>query len=393
MKKRILSMFLCISMVITMLPLNRIPVMAVETWQINNNEGWTVVYAQNNQNDYLLDQQTASGQYVSQDIVGDATSPAVYIHLTETELAFRVRVNNKDGGTSDSNYEFKNFAFIGMDADLNGSIDLFLGVYNPTGNNGRIGIYGSNSSYLNMGPSSTGINGKPLIASQPVRGSNYSITKANSTFSSNEDFFVSFKFSVADINTALNSFNKKSFNKSTPFRFITGTASQDNSFNQDINGMDKNGWLSGASWDSLKLYSNIVSPDGTTGNMYRTVIFDKNTGDVDADPSLKVVSAGSALGTLPTQPTKRGMYFQEWNTNYDGSGTTITSSTVISNNITAYAIWSDKKSYSVTFNPNGGNFSGSTNSITFFTNNGVFGDHVHPIQQRAVIILWDGKML
>ena len=107
----------------------------------------------------------------------------------------------------------------------------------------RIGIYSSDPGALNVGPSTTGIAGKPLLSFQPVRDENYAITATGdgSTFNSDADYFVSFSFSVNDIAQALAGTAYQSFSASTAFRFITGTASQDNSFNQDISGMDKNG--------------------------------------------------------------------------------------------------------------------------------------------------------
>ncbi len=314
---------------------------------------------------------------MSQDIVGDETHPAVYMAFTEEEIAIRVRVSNIDGTNP---YAFKNFVFIGVDADLNGSIDFFLGLYNPTGNNGRLGIYGTNSGYTNMSPSTTGIT-KPLMGIKPEADVNYEITPADSTLNGTTNYFISFKFKVADITQALSSTAYSNFDKSKAFRFICGTAAQENSFNQDINGMDRGGWSSGGTWSSLDIFSDIVSADGTAQSRFCTVTFDKNTGDTEANYSVKAVEIDTALGGLPgTIPTKRGMYFQEWNTKPDGSGVKVSSETVITGNTTFYAIWSDKAVYTVTFDPVGdylgGNFSGSTASITVPTINGVIGDNM-----------------
>ena len=63
----------------------------------------------------------------------------ITLRFSATEMDFRIRVSNIDGTDP---YAFKNFAFIGIDCDVDGSIDFFLGLYNPTGSNGRLGIYG-----------------------------------------------------------------------------------------------------------------------------------------------------------------------------------------------------------------------------------------------------------
>jgi uncharacterized repeat protein (TIGR02543 family) len=351
---------------------------------LGSNTGWVTAYPSNNQNDYLTDQQTGSGS-VSQDIVGDSNNPAVYMHLDPSMLSFRIRLNDIDGTDP---YEFKNFAFVGVDADVNGSVDFFMGVYNPTGNNGRVGIYSAASGYANISPSTTGISGKPLLAFKPLPGVNYAITPAGSDFGRTADYFVSFGFSVADVERALAG-TGYSFSASTPFRFITGTAAQDNSFNQDINGMDKSGWSSGSTWSTLGVFNDIVTADGSSA--YYSVTFDKNTGDTEASPAVIAVRAGQPLGSLPAQnPLKRGMYFQEWNTRPDGTGEKISADTVVNGNMTVYAVWSSNAVCTVTFNPNGGNFGGSVNPVTVPTINGSVGDNMppDPIQSNKFFTGW-----
>ena len=149
------ALIICVMLVIFIL--GAVPSFAAD---ITSDLDWVEVYPNNNQNDYLQDQQTGSGS-VSQDIVGDASNPSTYMRLSEDEIDIRIRLNNTDGL---SPYAFKNFAFIGIDSDVDGGIDFFLGIYNPTGNNGRLGIYSADDSYANIGPSSTGISGKPLMA-------------------------------------------------------------------------------------------------------------------------------------------------------------------------------------------------------------------------------------
>ncbi|OWA35810.1 hypothetical protein B9G55_07930 [Saccharibacillus sp. O16] len=388
MRRKALSILLCISMVFPGFFAASFPASAA-SWSIGSNDSsWKAVYPANNQNDYLQDQQTGSGS-VSQDIVGDATYPSTYMHLTDTEAAFRIRVSNANGMNP---YEFKNFAFVGLDADLNGSVDLFLGAYNPTGNNGRLGLYASSSGYANTGPSTTGISGKPLLAFKPVSDSNYSITPTGdgSSFNGDADYFVSFKFALSDITAALAQNGIHNFNASTPFRFMTGTAAQDNAFNQDLNGMDKSGWSSTKTWNELGTFSNVTSANGNVA--YYTVRFDSNTGDTTASPDFKVVEAsGKTIGTLPTAPTKRGMYFMGWNTKADGTGTAVNASTVVSSDMTVYATWSDKQTYTVTFNPNGGNFSGSSTALVVPSKNGIIGDLMptSPTQSNKYFMGWN----
>ncbi|MBN2879300.1 MAG: tandem-95 repeat protein, partial [Clostridia bacterium] len=364
MSRKFLTAFLAAAIVISTLFAPNINV--AKAADITSESDWVAAYPNNNQNDYIEDQQTGSGT-VSQDIVGTTSDPSTYMRFSATDVDFRIRLNDIDGAGTD--YEFKNFAFIGIDADLDGGIDFFLGIYNPTGNNGRLGIYGAADGYPNISPSTTGIEGKPLMGFEPKDGINYTLTPAGTSIDGDADYFISFKFSLDDIAEALQG-TGISFTSSTPFRFMTGTAAQDNSFNQDLNGMDGSGWSSDDTWEDLGVFTDVVSPDGSAN--YYIVTFDRNTGDTDASPQIKAVEADTALGALPSNPTKRGMYFQEWNTMPDGSGDTIDADTVIHANTTAYAIWSNVPLMTVTFDTGAGTWiDGTTTQLTVNTINGI----------------------
>ncbi|MEX1377281.1 MAG: Ig-like domain-containing protein [Eubacteriales bacterium] len=361
--KKTMAIFLVVAFVVCTFPVNSINI--AKAAEITDNTGWVTAYPENNQNDYLQDQQTGSGS-VSQDIVGDASNPSTYMRFSSTEIDFRIRISNINGT---SPYEFKNFAFIGIDSDVNGSVDFFLGIYNPTGNNGRLGIYDAAAGYENLGPSTTGISGKPLMAFAPDSGVNFDISDAPTNFNGDPDYYISFKFSMSDIADALQG-TGHTFTSSTPFRFMTGTAAQDNSFNQDLNGMDQTGFSSDETWNDLNVFSDIVTADGSTS--YYLVVFDKNTGDTESVPQTMAVEANQTLGSLPTvNPTKRGMYFQEWNTMPDGSGDTVTADYVVTSDAIFYAIWSDTPLMTVTFYPEGGDWTGSTTPIIVQTIDGI----------------------
>ena len=55
----------------------------------------------------------------------------------------------------------------------------------------------------------------------------------------------------------------------------------------------------------------------------------------------KVVESGGDYGTLPTV-TNNGKTLKEWNTQADGNGTVVTTSTVASADANIYAIWNDE---------------------------------------------------
>ena len=88
-----------------------------------------------------------------------------------------------------------------------------------------------------------------------------------------------------------------------------------------------------------------------------TVTFDKNDGDTEADPNTMTVTSGSAVGKLPTAPTRTGYTFTGWNTEPDGKGTEFTAATPVTSDITVYAQWekdAPEQLYSVSYDLNGG---------------------------------------
>jgi uncharacterized repeat protein (TIGR02543 family) len=69
----------------------------------------------------------------------------------------------------------------------------------------------------------------------------------------------------------------------------------------------------------------------------RTMSFNNGSGST-TDP-MSIVE-GSALGSLPASPTREGYTFAGWYTEEGGLGALITTSTIVSTNITVYANWS-----------------------------------------------------
>jgi uncharacterized repeat protein (TIGR02543 family) len=83
-----------------------------------------------------------------------------------------------------------------------------------------------------------------------------------------------------------------------------------------------------------------------------TIIFDKNGGDSDANPTTKTVTQPTEnIGTLPSQPVKAGYHFTGWNTKADGSGSGFFANSLVTDSFTVYAQWFKPV---VTFYSNGG---------------------------------------
>ncbi len=72
---------------------------------------------------------------------------------TDGTLGFRIRVGEM-GGTN-ANPAFKAAAWIGIDADLNGSVDAFIGV-NFSGSSNSFGIYDAGTGANNSPSTTTG---------------------------------------------------------------------------------------------------------------------------------------------------------------------------------------------------------------------------------------------
>ena len=99
-------------------------------------------------------------------------------------------------------------------------------------------------------------------------------------------------------------------------------------------------------------YSLPSSESGEESEDFYTVTFDANGGT--ASGSYTKVAAGSEIGTLPSA-TREGYTFLGWYTEKSG-GTQITSSTIITSDLTVYAQWNPIETgtgtYRITFDKN-----------------------------------------
>ena len=77
-------------------------------------------------------------------------------------------------------------------------------------------------------------------------------------------------------------------------------------------------------------------------NQFATITVTFNANDGTVSPATKGVVFGHAYGDLPT-PTKADSTFVEWNTAADGTGSAVTSSTIVDSSTahTLYAIWTE----------------------------------------------------
>ena len=107
--------------------------------------------------------------------------------------------------------------------------------------------------------------------------------------------------------------------------------------------------------------TNVTANFTRTANSY-TATFDANGGGT-VTPSSITKKYGEALGTLPTV-SRTGYTFNGWFTATSGGQKISTSTTMPATNVTYYAQWSIN-SYTLTVNPNGGAWEGTTGSQQF----------------------------
>lgn len=208
--------------------------------------------------DWSDDQRTGIGEA---DIVGSDVDPAFYSQFddagtadpTDGTLGFRVRL-----GSDKNPPGFEHFLGVGLDADGDGALDLFLGVDN-SGSGDQIGIWDPGTG-LNVSPSTTSIVNPPAF-SYPETAASYdwrpvdgTIDPAASTFDvdadGDTDYFLTFAVPFDDVVAALAARGIAGVDETSPLRYVLGTSTQSNALNQDLGGPD-GGTDSDLTWEEL----------------------------------------------------------------------------------------------------------------------------------------------
>lgn len=228
--------------------------------------------------DYLSDQQT--GQPSSDIVGGSGGSYNLYdsgfftnwdsgtVSNTDGTLGFRVRLDDHDGNNTPA---YNGFLWVGIDADTNGSLDVFVGV-DKQGNSSKIAIYDAGTD-PNTSPSTTSIAQNAYYSTDAVSGANYSYRAVSSltdggttdditTGTSGEiDYYISFTVEFNRVVTFLNT-QGISINDSTPLRYVVATATQGQSLNQDLGQLPKN-FDGSQTWEQLGGFSPTMNATGT----------------------------------------------------------------------------------------------------------------------------------
>jgi hypothetical protein len=212
------------------------------------------------------------------DIVGNDTGdPAVLTifddngtpgDLTDGYIGFRVRVAEEKAPPN-----FSTFFGVGMDADLDGAIDLFLAVDNqPSGAGNQIGIFNPGTG-ANTSPSSTTIDTTALAsyAQNDPLYDNYdwsAVTtidplETNTDLDSGGkvDFYLTFVVPFDDVVAQLAAVGI-TFDENSSVRYVFGTSTQANALNQDLAGPN-GGTSSTLTWEQLGAISLEYTASGS----------------------------------------------------------------------------------------------------------------------------------
>jgi len=237
---------------------------------------WNVVNFAN-LNDAINDQQTGQGDA---DIVGNAQNPGFYSNFDGTYVYYRVRLGKTDLKAGSPSLTSEVF-WVGVDANHDGALDMFIGVDNSGSNNNL--TFQDTGAGLNNSPNTTTIVTAQPQFTIPQTAANYSYTSVNSTIDptvtntdlnadSNTDAFLSFRVrftgvagepGLQDALVALASIN---INAATPLSYVIATATQNNSLNQDLGGVN-GGINSTTTWAQLGGLSPLVNINGTAAGI------------------------------------------------------------------------------------------------------------------------------
>ena len=245
------------------------------------------------------DQQTGGGEG---DIVGNLSHPSAYTafgnagtpSLTDGTIGFRVRVG------ADSNPPgFDGALMVGIDANRDGALDLFIGV-NNSGSQAIIAIWNPGTG-LNISPSTTTI-GNTALVSYAETSANYSYTAVTLSIDPSvgtatdinadgkNDYFLSFSVPFNDVVAQLAARGITGFTEDTPLSYVVATSTQGNSLNQDLNGVPKT-YDPASGWAALGANSNTISSSGVYA------VPEPGTG--------ALLLSAAACGAIRSRPRKR----------------------------------------------------------------------------------------
>lgn len=235
-----------------------------------------ILYSNPADADPALDHQTGIRDA---DIVGSADDPSFYTSfynggtpgtLTDGEIGFRLRVAGDKNPSG-----FESAFWVGIDANLDGVVDLFAGAIEGS----KVGLYPAGTG-ANISPSTTSIEVSQPYYEVTSSSLNYAFQQVSPTLDpgvtnlnldggsggggDHTDYFASFIIPFNELVTAINGLGLNigsNFNENSGIQYIVATSNNQNTLNQDLNGI--NGQLSSTStWQTLGGFTTTYSSAG-----------------------------------------------------------------------------------------------------------------------------------
>jgi hypothetical protein len=225
-----------------------------------------------NQNDYFNDQQTGQG---GADIVGNTANPGFYTAFDGTNIYYRVRLGATD--KSGSKTAFSGLFWIGIDGNVDGKLDLFIGVNNQ--GSSKFLQFQAPGSGANNSPSTTSI-GNALAKFQIAETtSNYNYASVSTALQpglvdvdlntdTKIDSFLTFRLpfagaaGTATLQGAMAEIAGINITLTSSLSYVIATSTQQNSLNQDIGGLPKD-FDGTKTWKTLGGITRAVHLDGS----------------------------------------------------------------------------------------------------------------------------------
>lgn len=217
--------------------------------------------------DFSDDQKTGANEA---DIVGNTTYPALQTgfddagtpSLTDGNLAFRMRF-----GADENPAGFKHVAVVGLDVDLNQSVDILIVVDNK-GGTPEIAIRPVNGAGTSA--DTTAIDTSGGISYTQTPGTNYSWLSVSALdpgppdldADGANDFYLSFEVLFSDLVTEVNALNllgPPGFTQNTQVSYVAGSSTNSNSINQDWSGLDASAGAWSQPWSAGGALSSAIA--------------------------------------------------------------------------------------------------------------------------------------
>lgn len=192
---------------------------------------------------------------------------------TDGTLGFRVRLD--ESGGNNNNPAYTNVLWVGIDANLNGAIDVFLGA-NFQGNSSQFEIRAPGNG-ANTSPNTTTIANSTfrsyaIDTIEDATPANFSYRPVNFLSDGGDtddvtqnttgdiDYYLSFMIPFADIVQFLGELQSPiQITDKSPLRYVVATSTQVNSLNQDIGGVS-GGVNDSRTWVEIGGFTNPVVP-------------------------------------------------------------------------------------------------------------------------------------